>query len=54
MADGYMQRFEIAVPISKIEIHEKTLIISTDDEDIASKAIQQHKPKEKGKSTVIV
>lgn len=54
MTDGYMQRFEIAVPINKIKIINEKLVISTHDEDIVSKAKQQHQPKDKGKSTVVI
>ncbi|MCE7733884.1 MAG: hypothetical protein GPJ54_03330 [Candidatus Heimdallarchaeota archaeon] len=52
MTDGYMQRFEIAVPLNKIEISSEKLIITTNEEDIALKAKEQHQPKEKGKSTI--
>lgn len=52
--EGYGQRFEIAVLISDMKLVDGKIIISTNEEEIVSKTKQQHEPKQKGKSTVIV
>ncbi|MHA2278526.1 MAG: hypothetical protein ACXAC2_22330 [Candidatus Kariarchaeaceae archaeon] len=54
MMEGYMQRFEIAIPIHNIEINDETLVLLTNETDLTAKARDQHQPKDKGKSTVIV
>ncbi|OLS28282.1 MAG: hypothetical protein HeimC2_07740 [Candidatus Heimdallarchaeota archaeon LC_2] len=54
MKDGFYQRFEISVPISKIKIDDEKIIISTSEEEMIKNAKLQIKPKEKGKSTIMI
>lgn len=54
MSEGFYQRFEISVPISKIKIEDEKIIILSSKEEMIDKAKSQIKPKEKGKSTIFI
>ncbi len=54
MSEGFYQRFEISVPISKIKIEDEKIIIHSSKEEMVDKAKLQVKPKEKGKSTILI